>query len=1410
MNQTHQKNIDLRHDTLDSDNHLSEQTRQFKLNSKQTSQQFEQLNVLDTKNRCDTIYLANASSLTQQQQQQKHRFGSGWSRSHEHITHKLNRRSIRNSLENKAPLSSCCNSNRTTEDYHSKRGICKRMPLNEYSDSSDVNSEQNLVIENMRNRECEMYRKISFNNGYFDTTDSSSSGSYMYRCRSHSNSVESTSLQSSNNGRNKKCLCKINQDLTRKLPTKRKCRSFPLTENRKIEENSTENVIQNQRNTTINCSHNNVISSETETNTYQTNSRKITITIKTKTIPDQSNQLQQNQSKTIDKYLTNGSESSEESDTTVSDYATLCSESDVNAIQIHQANNEPTSDCESSNESQSSDDNSFFSLKSDIECQSESSQYFNCASFIDVENVELSTENHFITNENNFPNDDNYTTAKNNDIKSSKYEKNQREIKQIHTKTIKHFQTKTNKQSKNVTMKKSTTPMICIEQELCENRIVTSKIEVDKEKIKEFKRRHKKRSQPKIIIDNSFSEDIFNETLNRSTREISCDKSIIDDIVSSLDANKCEQNYQKSVKNSENVRNKFICDGFTFGKLQASPKYTGKSINRLLAHRIEQQSITSVRRTLLQNVAYAITEKEKLQKLEKKKLIELAPIKPPRSFTASSSSSPLSKQSFESSATIPISELNRHDQGIIGFAIPAQIKVDEARYDPVSEEATVQFGWIRPESNLGNDEPPSHYATADQFSNSNSYTGTKINVINPVKVNTVHKPTNPAQMGFYIPKENIDMVDSSSQSYRHSNKDFERFSAVLSENRLNNLSTPIKELAVSINNTQYVTADEAPVKTIQKIIQSTNQPDILCQNCHCKVKKEKPQHNFMGKTGKRIGKAAIKRTKTFIGSSKKFLKKPLTKETSVKKTKPKEDLNEEIYSTPLKDGDNTVCNNRDTISREDNKKRVNKSLNLTPKPINENIVELNPSPKRTAETSNVRLLKDASKPLDAKKSLDESEQYATPDEAFDFERVVNLPSDQVKVVKRSPSKMILMQLAKSSKKLFNKKSRDKDKRRSSTDESTHYYKANDYDEVDNKVLLMGEMLSVMRKQIENGQGGSTSNLEEEIAERPPSAKKCLFRDRTISTSSGDLLDQESIVEQIATIDLHDEPDPEPLYAEIEQSKPTLKRQDTFYHSCVDDDVNAISSCSSSEPIQLKEVYISDRSDSQPSKYIMVNNNPKILYATINRNSMQTRSLETIESRTEQSEDQVNDDQIERQSFQLSTSYESLNISLINDFATAVQTELDECQFKMNNMFITATNEPDLTGYDEIDAPKIERKSNSGSESIATSDLNSGCSSFYRRNKNIISNRSRKSLSEFIDCLSLDTAETGSYCESLSRGNDLNTEIKDTIASLEYMPSEMSNSTDLSHDFATNVAFRTCTTENNTSKDSTKVKKRECF
>lgn len=1233
------------HVAIDTAKHFIDENKQ----SASIYQPVQSSNVLDTENRCNTHPIQTNNNIVASIQRNVGVNGDRNQKAHR-------RNHTKNSLESVTVLNSNNGGSvvggveKIYKNHFNKHGH------NEQSDSSDLNSEKNLVIENMRNRESEMYQKISFNNGYFSTTGSSSGTDYMY---SDTNSIESAIVS---NGMKKSCYrdkCDFDVRTTAKkspkFVTKRKCRSFPLTENRQ-----TEKVLKSKFDTT----KTKATANEFESNTYQ-NSRKITITIKTtKTNPEPAPK------QTIENYLSNACEISDESDTTVSDYATIRNENDAICAKSAIFHEDDRSD----NESTLSNENSFFSVKSDNECQSEISQYFNCISSND-----LNVENDL---------------GKMEEVAAPKSDENncEKRKKKLHLKK----EVRIANDDKRLKRK---SPMICIEQELSENRIVTSRIEVDKAQLKEFKRRQK---QHRKIIDSSFSEEIFKETLNLKkspNADISQDPRIINDIVASI---KAEERERKITSRPKNDMRKYFDDGYMFDRAKDNQKCAG------IVQRIEQHTLTNVRRSLLRNVAYAITESERLEKIEKKNSInDLPPIKPPRSFIASASSSPLSKQSFESSATVPIADLNR--QHPMGFVVPPN--------NLVGEEHSVQFGWVRPSSNLDIDDSPA-FLTANSEQ-------TKVSRSSQVNDMEFHTPI----------KEDIDTVDGPNAT----NKDFEQFSAKLSENRCRNLSTPIKQFADSANNTQYASIVEGPDEKVANV----------CKNCMCHMKKESPQQLRFGKTGKRIGKAALKRTKTLIGTSKKLLK-------SSKKDK-KDNPIEETFHTPQKDDDNTVYNNRDTINVNDVKKRVNKSLNLTPK--NPQLaVQLIPSPNRLTEISNVRLLKDAKSPnkeSETERNNDSEDVYVTPDEAFDFNRVIDCPHvvDKPKSVKRSPSKMI-SKLAKSSKKLFGLKSRETSSRGdSSQTESTHYYKANDYDEVDNKVLLMGEMLSEMRKQIENGQG--SSQTIDVVDERPPSsAKKCLFRERTCSTSSGDLLEQESLVEQIARIDLHDEP--EPLYAEIEQ-----KQDKTMYRSCIDGD-----EVDSTKSIELQEVFIGDK-----NKYIMVNNNPKILYATVNRQTQRTKSLETIESKPSEQEEK---------SLQLNSSYESLDMSLINDFATAMQTQLDECQFKMNEIFSQPNSEAKSN-----ELATSDHQSHSGT-SLAISDMNSGCSSFYRRNKEIVSKRN---VCDFVDALSFDTVGTGSYCESLSRGNDLNNEIKNTITSLEYMPSEMDDSTD---DFTSNnAAFRSC-------------------
>lgn len=1327
--------------------------------SKQSTKQTS--NVLSTKNRCNTNG-ATANGL---------RRSTG---TVERIR-TIDSNSLKSSRQKQSRNS--LDSSRTAQLRHtSSSGGAKRKQrahAKSYSDSSDINSEANLVIENMRNRECEMFRKISFNNGYFSTTGSSSD--YMYYT-SDTNTIESKksphSAHCKHAGKEKKrCMgCQSNGATNKspKLMTRRRCRSFPLTNNSMNQQirdaNETETETETNRIIGAPLLHeqnqiNNIECTETETNTIR-NTRKITITIKTNAMANgvsvSASETKQVQSKQIPIFrpnTSNGCESSDESDSTVSDSGGE-----------HNMNSDSSKSCQmhendsvngNASEVSSSDASSFFSLSSDAECVSEASQYFNCMSFTDLS----ASNSHSIE-------------------RIDKIGKNNNDIDQDSRKMAPGLVKNNGYCAQTMPVKRrSADPMITIEQELSRNCVLTSKVKVDKQKVKEFKAGLRKSGQCQNIVDSTFSKEIFDKTIHLDRKsDISCNKEVIDSIVSSLETqsniNKCRKS-SKSLKNAQNEQQKFIGDGFMFEKLHASPKFTGKSISRLLAHRLEQHSITNVRRSLLQNVGYAITEKERKAKKDKHQLTELPPIKPPRSFVASASSSPLSKQSFETSATIPICELNKIEVAPMGFVPPKQPhdherKAYTTKYEPsVGEAHSVHFGWTRPQSNFDNDSATiAQYMTAEPTVLSSHY----------YSVDGMRSQPNCSNIP---PKENIDTVDSA----RNSNNDFAQFTANLKENFTMHYSTPIK---IANNQNVHRTEQSAAYTTVP-----TYESVKICEKCHC-VKDKSPKM-LSSQTGRKIGKAALKRTKTLIGTSKKFLKRPLTRQPSKKHQHQQTDaanVNDDSFRTPLKGGDNTVCNNCDTTGANGYcDKRIDKSLNLTPKETNKKRVTLQESPTRAVNTSNVQLLKHATATNLKVRETDnvDSEVYVTPEEdSFNFERVISAPpQEKSKSLKRSPTKVISM-LAKSSKNFFRSKQRTNEKR-NSLDESTHYYKANDYDELDHKVLLMNEVLAEMRKRIEMGQGSCSDINEVPVGERPPSAKKCSFRNRTISTSSGDLLEDGSIIEKITRIDLHDEP--EPLYAEIEaQMASNNIGSDTLYRSCLDDsNVDKTNGNIKRGSVELREIYLNSGTNStQPNKYIMVNNNPKILYATVNRGH----------SRQSNSNLSLSADMVDGKSITAS-SYESLDMSLINDFAKSVQTELDERQLRFNGLLSNTTTTNSMSQYTEC-----SKIIHSDSESLAASDLNSGCSSFYRRSKCIVESNAHS----LLDTLSFDTIATGSYCESVNRGNDLNSEIRDTITSLENMPSEMGESSSLSHDFMPNdTTFRSCADVINQSHNSNKVR-----
>lgn len=290
-------------------------------------------------------------------------------------------------------------------------------------------------------------------------------------------------------------------------------------------------------------------------------------------------------------------------------------------------------------------------------------------------------------------------------------------------------------------------------------------------------------------------------------------------------------------------------------------------------------------------------------------------------------------------------------------------------------------------------------------------------------------------------------------------------------------------------------------------------------------------------------------------------------------------------------------------------------------------------------------------------------------------------------------------------------------------EVPHYYRSFGDNQIDASVPLMGETLRNLRDKLE-------------IDRRPvPAARKSLF--------TKEVLDQSLNSERVAEIELHDEP--EPIYAriEIQPSEKTTEEDDK--PSSIDCEQRPRSA------VRVDEVFVTRREGMPPSKYLMVNNDPKTLYATVNRNAPTT----TTETKSA--------DSVAR--LESCSSYESLDMSSIGEFAQSLQQIMDENQLRMRQIYRTM--------------------SESGDDDAAVDDLSSGCSSFYRKSREIVETETEsKRWQDFMESLSLGTVQTGSYCESIGRGNDVNGEIKKSIGLVEQTANtsaQLSHSDGFSYD-----------------------------
>lgn len=979
-------------------------------------------------------------------------------------------------------------------------------------------SDTNLLIENMRNRECEMFNKISNNNGYY-CCSSSENDDLIYFIRRR-NSIATVSG-----------LAHAYAKKRRSTGSNKAARnSFPTVGRAKKNDND-RSIIECQ-------------TKECETK------RKVNFTIRISRIGKKGDL------ETRPKIIVHNTEPNEFGDNSPSSSSDIASH-DLLSHFI-------------------SDDNSLIE-KSD--------NYYDC--FEEANSLQSSTLSRASTS-------------------SSVYE----DAMETPSDTLKSVRTRVLKTKK--------APIISIVQEITSDNVVNSSIQIGKDQLKTFK--------------NNLA---FKATDNP------CHLKPIKNISNS--SNRCTETFEKRrtmLSEDEIESRSSLPDKKTLitHRLDSGPKYTGRSIGRLLAMRLEKnQSLQTSRKALLQSFA----------RLK-------PPEKPPRSFTYSSQSSPSSKQSSDgivSATTVPIGELFSN--------IVANRSTNEAFF-PVSPalrniygEEDTQFGWInaiketennsmprqqpfgwtlnsirtaerKDQENIGwarsaklsgkhstqmkqrrrEETPPQHILNMlsyEQYQPSNAIQTTN------------SEPAQAALIGFHIPaEENIDTVDNSVL--------FDKFSNEMFPCSTPFGGTPIKGKG-SIN-----TKDRTELPNLSSIP----------MNNDSKIAENKPET--------KMSNTAIQKTKTLLGASKRFLKKQVK---SPKKW--------------MKDPEKAKTHKDDTAHFNSESFNTGNCEKLTPKKIIDQ-VNLQESPTRDRPRSKQHYL--------------QRDSVSVPDNDDTFHSTT----------KNTPPKTMISKLVKTPKKILRsisikKHQSDPDfKARLPSPTDTNFYKS--FNGNNDKVPLMGEILNQLRDRVE-------SDLS-----RPPSARKTLFQNE-----SSDALDD--ISNKIVEINLHDT-DPEPLiYAEVQpqQMEPSTSSKAN----------QAVIRKPTGPPTDIREVYInSDNKLDPPKRYIMVNNDPSALYATVKAKPGTSSS-------------------------------ESLHINIVNDFAQSVENMWKRSESARKSEYIIRNPSIDVTtDLSDVDADVRSLEND-------TSLL-------------------------FHDNISLDTFDTENLYETITSGN-LNDEIIQDIDILEssYAP-----------------------------------------
>ncbi|XP_053682903.1 uncharacterized protein LOC128733377 [Sabethes cyaneus] len=712
-------------------------------------------------------------------------------------------------------------------------------------------------------------------------------------------------------------------------------------------------------------------------------------------------------------------------------------------------------------------------------------------------------------------------------------------------------------------------PMINIIQEVTPNMQVTSTVILNKAKIKEHrkaraadKKQKQKKEKKKMdnsifnrqkIIDDNFCNEILDSTIHFDRLYGLNRKTAVETPIEVLS----DSAIQPSSAGDESFDS-----SLSFGKLEGKPRYSGRPVGRLMARRLKKLD-----KPPKQNKSEGLSDSSASNYAN-------GPKKPPRTFASQSKSrigwvlekkeSSSGKQSSSEKPSCPKLEDLDSDPDLAGWNFS-------------KKEKSHEMGWTVPKERTNNSAIPPHIYSMLHYSDDE----TKKRLIKSSKSKAAPQASfskHQLEQALLGPKLDIDTVDSGCseaapvQRKSSSNLEFEAFVA---NSKIKSTPHKHKQQQVSRRTDLFLKSErkqnfEDRRRTTGNISdreqefahfldngrRSDHDPnqEIFCRKC---TEKSQSKKSFR--------KAAVRRTKSFFEASKKKIHLQGLKKKAKK----------DHFETPKK------CELGSNLNKENSvKKQLHKHLGYTPDhlrcgscPKQSGMVHNNLTPEIKSAPARINE-RHPSNRLPTRTVLN----FSGPD------MVDSVDGDGAETQKKQKSHEIkflktLKNLKISPKKIFKSHDESGKHQCTSTSSPRQYGNFQSYDDLNlDNVAQMGDFLNNVRRAVEVER--QTTCRDEAFVREAAS----ISRNRRISTSS-ELLDS-SAMERLrrlrATVD---SPPEEPIYQEI-----SPKNNKTIINE-----------------------FISGESSGN-HRYLMVNNNPNVLYATVNKtakNLIKTKSSNNV-------------------------------------------------------------------------------------------------------------------------------------------------------------------------------------------------------